>query len=226
MATGNPTVWWKGPEFKIALVVGLIVAVVGGIISLVVAYAGPSSSPDSGSSKPSAVDTSKPSRASSSSSPSASEVESVSPEPTESAAEPTSKFLSDMESLYSPLIDESETVDGRNYPHSTGVAIYGNCSGTIKSIEIDYPIDKAWRKFTATVGLSHDSQADVDVLFEVYLDGKLASPGYTVNLASTKLVDVSVAGIGRLTLKMIVTRGGEESCWVADGVWGDAQLSK
>ncbi|MEV6205850.1 NPCBM/NEW2 domain-containing protein [Kitasatospora sp. NPDC051914] len=227
MTHGNHGPWWRGESFKsgVALaVIGSVLTIISGIVLGWFSSGDPgtgSSAPPPAASAPATASTAPPPEVGPQPSSPAS-----SSGPASQKAEPASVFLSDLEALDGPLVDESQIVNGQQYPHSTGRPVYGNCSGRIKPEEIEYPIDRSWRRFTATVGLGNKSSAGVDVLFEVYLDGRLAEPGYTVNLASDRKIDVDVSQAVRLTLRMINTRGGEDSCWVGEGIWGDAKLTQ
>ncbi|MFI9848664.1 NPCBM/NEW2 domain-containing protein [Nonomuraea sp. NPDC051941] len=98
-----------------------------------------------------------------------------------------------------PLRDQTdyETTEAKVNTRQYDRVLLGgvHCQGQ----SVTYQLDRKFKKFTATVGLTDDSLR-IPVRFDVYVDGKRAGAGTTVNVGQIKPVEIAVSGAFRMQL--------------------------
>ncbi len=131
------------------------------------------------------------------------------------AAGEVSSYLADLQSVEGSGMDTGPvTINGATYAHSVSHGTgYGEADST------QYDLGRHYRTFTATVGLTDDSDYHLSVLFEVYVDEKRRFSA-ALSLGQAKTFTISVQGGLRLRLAMTSLKGEG-----GRAAWGDARIT-
>jgi hypothetical protein len=122
-------------------------------------------------------------------------------------------------------------VNGVSYPRAIQMSANGTSCNNYAggTYWIEYNIDRRWKTFTATVGLTDESSRAAEVTFTVAGDGQELATGQLRVGAPTE-VDVPVGGVLRLRLQMhnaAAANGApcRDNSHLAEVAWGDPTLS-
>lgn len=222
----------KGFPWKNASVAAALVTAVGGVIAAAItvlpnlggsdgaADANPSKSSTTTAQTPEATPSAKPYSA-----PPPTQSEPTSSSPTTNRdLEPSVKYLSEMEPISNGSASKgSVNINGTDFTDTISTRI-GGCQ---TKRDIVYSLDRKWRKFETTVGLTSTSDSDAEVYFRMYVDGVQVGPQYKTSKFKSEKVTLDVSNGLELKLNMTFVKGDMGLCSNAGyAAWGSAHLSK
>ncbi|WP_328387291.1 NPCBM/NEW2 domain-containing protein [Nocardia sp. NBC_00416] len=209
--SGEPGKRARGAESRVLIAsgAGIALAVIGLVVSLLVA-------PGDGDAE---SETAQSITTAEGAAPSAPPAPAQSP-----AAVPVPKqYLGEMTPTTGAAYTGAITVGGVSYPHS----IYQQFSGCDTEVSHTYNLNREWSRFSATIGIADGGNSESVLQFEVIADDKSIYSSGNVRAGESPAVNVSVAGVQNLTISFLFVGGNMESCSQAgNGVWGDAGLAK
>ena len=205
----------KGPLRRHPVIVSAVIAAAGAIIAAFIQFglppllkAGPESSPTPSMNTPSPEsDSNQPAS------------------PTNIPPVPgASVFLSELEPISETTPDKnSVNLSGTTFSDSLTLRV-GGCR---KSGEIAYSLNREWRRFKTTVGVTSDSKPGAEVDFRLFVDDKQVGPEYQTTKFKSAPIDIDVSNALELKLRMTFVKGDMGLCSNAGyAAWGDAQLAK
>ena len=131
--------------------------------------------------------------------------------------ETDNRFLDTLRQVSGDADEGVTQVNGQALPHS--LSFWSYCEG---SDDVEFNLSRDWTRFTATVGLDDDSNANDPLYFEVYEDGQLTW-SKMISLGASAQLDLDVSNV--LRLRLVVTKP-EDTCEDTQGVFGNASLSR
>lgn len=139
------------------------------------------------------------------------------------AREDVGTFLADMNRVAGEPSTRTVTVNSVSYAHA--LSSRTNCPTFLNnSYSVEYDLGRHYQTLKAMVGVTDDSAANAEVLFEVVADGRTVY-SQTAGFGRPLPVKVSVTGV--LRLRIVATRT-NSTCVAGDpntkAVWGDAEV--
>ena len=232
MSGSSPSApWYKGPEFKIALASGLIIAIVSGLITLLVgggsdgkgsttiAAVSPSTSQTSSATAPAPSPTDSPSPSFSSTS--------ATPDPPSSTPSPVAVSLAQLTPVTGNIVTDPVSLGGTQY-----VDLVRQDPERCGKQEADFDLGKKYSYFTAKAGLSDEYNTMygpwVFALYSVGSNGNQTLFKKIVKFGDVDTVRVSVKGVLRLRLSIEwIDPGTLQTCSGLEdnsAVWANASL--
>lgn len=132
------------------------------------------------------------------------------------------QYLNELDEESHRSVDKrSKNIGGTAYAESVSYGM-SHCN---PKITFSYPLSGEWSGFTATAGISDDSDPETTVEFTAAVNGAAVENSGPLGRGQKHDFNVPVTSGDKLELTMVITSGNGGMCGdIGDAVWGNARL--